>query len=469
MNRSFYLLILLAFAQTLSAQTLKNQTEIHNDLVSQLLRKQMVNSRMAKTTTAKERLVATSYYQPGPGYYILFDSIALNYGSSARGSAFNFNNMSYEYSASAAWEYSPTISYSTVPMQMMVNADTMRDHSFGYVWHATYFTYDAANRPITKNDYNNDTGKSGIGSQLFYDSAGRPSAIVYFADTVGSPFTDSVNYRAFAYNGLGQLSADSTISRSAGLWKYYIKYEYSYSGSSDISKVVTYKANTVGTNWDLYSTTNINYMGGQVQTVITDTGSMHALYVKDSFSYSGTSFHTYAIQYVMKTSGWDTSQLITKTLNSAMLPGTVKTIVKTTFKMLYTQYFTYDSYGQPIFMHDSSGVFSPPRSPSSSTYFYYEPYESDNITKILPGTEAIHLYPNPAKNELHVQWDASLQNGKLQFYISNSLGQLVYNSSTSGNAGKAMILVRDQLPGLYFISVKNEAGETIATDKFIKE
>lgn len=67
------------------------------------------------------------------------------------------------------------------------------------------------------------------------------------------------------------------------------------------------------------------------------------------------------------------------------------------------------------------------------------------------GLEGVMIFPNPAKDVLHVE-----TNGRFDYTLINALGQVV--SSGASESGSALISVADFAPGLYRLVLMNEAG-----------
>ena len=109
----------------------------------------------------------------------------------------------------------------------------------------------------------------------------------------------------------------------------------------------------------------------------------------------------------------------------------------------------------------------------------HEPMDYDDITLIVTGCDAwpqtisipildtpenemqsVNLYPNPNKG----QFTLSLPEDDCDITISNSLGQVVYQSQ---GHGMTTMSLEDLCEGLYFVTVKSEHG--ISTLKLVKE
>jgi hypothetical protein len=469
MLRIYYLLLLLAVTNMLSAQSLMSPAEMHNYITSQLLQKQSFHHAAAKTTVIKERLLATSTYYPMSGGLTLYDTTFNGYAGSTRGSQYNFNGMSYSYGATF-FQLGPMVSfYSYAPDQLMVKADTILDYyvssSVPTLFYAYYFSYDASNRVLTRHYLFQDTATIGNGTKITYNGSGNLANIVFYTDTLGHAQSDSTQFRIFNYNGSGQLVSDSIAYHYMSGWRRYVKFMYYYNGSGNITKLETYYGNLAGDAWNLYSTANVTYSGGNIQTIVTDTGASHGIYTKDSMGYTGSlPFNTLDYQYNWTGTLWDTARFTTKTLNSSMLPDTVKIISKTgSVHINYLNYFMYDSYNQPVFEHDSTIGTS-----SYYKHYYYQTYDAVHLPQVSAGNEDISLYPNPAEGVIHLSRTTNL-NATLTFSIVNSIGRQVGSGNLLAGVGNTDVPIQQLAPGMYFITLRGETGQNIKTLKFIKE
>jgi predicted outer membrane repeat protein len=93
---------------------------------------------------------------------------------------------------------------------------------------------------------------------------------------------------------------------------------------------------------------------------------------------------------------------------------------------------------------------------------------SNILNVILTGIEVtenkktVKVYPNPVSNELFIEMEGS--NGKLNFEIVNTLGQIVLKGNL---VDKTIVQTSNFLPGIYLIKLEN--GKTFEFKKIIKE
>ncbi len=91
------------------------------------------------------------------------------------------------------------------------------------------------------------------------------------------------------------------------------------------------------------------------------------------------------------------------------------------------------------------------------------------INDISNASLTARIYPNPAKNELHINisdFSSDLTTGNLQLTVYNLLGKEVYNSKlTSSNF---TVPVSELTAGVYLVTVKNNTS-TLYSSKFVKE
>ncbi len=85
------------------------------------------------------------------------------------------------------------------------------------------------------------------------------------------------------------------------------------------------------------------------------------------------------------------------------------------------------------------------------------------ITKSL-----ISVFPNPAKDELTISYPFKNENYIIQ--ITNTLGQTTLNKTMEGISNSNLNLNINELnSGVYFVQIKNSAGEPLSKTKFIKQ
>lgn len=89
----------------------------------------------------------------------------------------------------------------------------------------------------------------------------------------------------------------------------------------------------------------------------------------------------------------------------------------------------------------------------------------DGINEIVKNT-SIHMYPNPATNELTV--DFSTEENVTGINIYDLQGRLLSSEITNKNARSQKINISNLVKGIYFVTLEKEGGER-KTGKFIKD
>jgi len=90
---------------------------------------------------------------------------------------------------------------------------------------------------------------------------------------------------------------------------------------------------------------------------------------------------------------------------------------------------------------------------------------SPNDTTNLFEIQKLKLYPNPANNYLHIEYDILyLKEAKLQIF--NSIGAVVYNKNLLEKKDKLKITVSEYKNGLYFCSLQID-GKLLNTRKIL--
>lgn len=79
---------------------------------------------------------------------------------------------------------------------------------------------------------------------------------------------------------------------------------------------------------------------------------------------------------------------------------------------------------------------------------------------------SVAVFPNPAQDIIIVQYE-NVNSGNLDFTVTDIQGRIVYSDheKNAGSAGFKQIDVSNFSPGIYFVSVRNEAGTVVS--KFV--
>lgn len=81
-----------------------------------------------------------------------------------------------------------------------------------------------------------------------------------------------------------------------------------------------------------------------------------------------------------------------------------------------------------------------------------------NPVNVIIPNHAIHIYPNPADNELFIELDPSLPNDEITVTIHNPNGQIVKEMCMAASNRSVLINLEKLNPGLYILTLKNNSG-----------
>ena len=116
--------------------------------------------------------------------------------------------------------------------------------------------------------------------------------------------------------------------------------------------------------------------------------------------------------------------------------------------------------------------------PWSIGYIYVEPLQAGDYTFAVIDTqvgiddsgittiknEDLSIYPNPAKENVKISYKLS---GKGQIQIHNLKGQIVESVSVSGKKDNLNVNIKNLEKGSYFVSLLDESGKVIGSEKLI--
>ncbi len=105
---------------------------------------------------------------------------------------------------------------------------------------------------------------------------------------------------------------------------------------------------------------------------------------------------------------------------------------------------------------------SDPTSLYSRTLTFVATKYPTSIGNVKRAEDEVTLYPNPARNNVNVVFDASL--GVKNVAIYNLIGKAVKIYKVSGNSAK--LDINDIPSGIYFVRLINGQGQIVATRKF---
>ncbi len=439
----------------------------------------------AKTTLTKERLIGSRYstnnFRPMLNIY---DSSVYKY-SGNNGSQFDLNALQYNF-PSTQFDYDlPMVDehgyHVTAPEVMCDTAIGKNAGNLGHLVLAntTISGYDMNGMLVSYSSVNIDTSYTpSISYYNTYDGAGNVTASISFNTHNGTTW-DTSGERYFAYNGSGQLLADSNYSKSGSTWYVSNKVTYAYDGSGHINHIQQYTSKSPIALLKYTGKIDLTYYtDGKLETIYTskDTGTGMYLNYADTFGYAaGYNYFNFYESYGYTDSGWKPVSSTTKHINAAGVPDTVYKseliyFFDTTGALLGSQYLyfkdiiTYNVHNDPVRYVDyidwGSGY-----SDNSDQHFYYEP--ATNIASTLLEFHVI-TYPNPVKENIYVVPGENARNKRVNIQLCNAEGRLLRSMQVVWQGQPIQMSVAELASGVYYISVCDTSGDK-STEKIIKE
>jgi hypothetical protein len=176
--------------------------------------------------------------------------------------------------------------------------------------------------------------------------------------------------------------------------------------------------------------------------------------------------------------------IVSKHVSPSGLPDTV----------FYRMYFNY--WGGPVQLYQAmktSFVYDSYRNPVTATqyafnitdsvletgyynssidrifYYHYETYQSDAVKSVTAHSERISVYPNPANDVLMISRPDAAIGTLTHVEIMNAAGRIVRTESLPWMHGTETFSIADLTPGMYVIAVKDGNGNTLYTQKIIRQ
>jgi len=82
--------------------------------------------------------------------------------------------------------------------------------------------------------------------------------------------------------------------------------------------------------------------------------------------------------------------------------------------------------------------------------------------------QAVALWPNPMREELHIAWRGDLRRMPSRFVVYDMLGREVARGDVEPGRGAALWRCGDLPGGVYLLSIHDRAGGLITTTRIIK-
>lgn len=393
--------------------------------------------------------------------------------SSNRGSEFDFNNMSFDFTN----YYSTMVLTGYYDYSLRVKPDT-----------GIYLSVTSSPTGIYINNTYIYTSDNSVTLYRSQDQSGYDAEIYYYYNTQGlqtkaislsfsNGTFDTIGKNTSSYDGQNNVIADSSYAYSLGVPSFnpifatnytynsnhQIMHEGNYSNTSAILGWVT----TISRDYDFYS-------NGKLKSITTYTGDTLGLQRIDSFAYNGTTaFITTQTTwwYNPYTSSWNGGTQSVRHLNGNNLPDTVYAMEynlllnkwDTTSKTAYI----YTAYNNPQYAYEFGKDVDYQDSLMYVTHYHYELYNTTAVKDIPSQLEKMTLYPNPTSDELNLTWNNA--NGKRNLIeITDVSGKKHMAVSLLWNVPTEKIHIGNLAAGNYYLTVRNEKGVLIFRQALVK-
>ena len=482
MKHIFILALSLLTANALFAQK-AGRTAKHRQILFQLLQQHTARHGEMKTTTgvSTDRVIAQSTRD---SMGVLDDSVSLNYAPNMT-SVYDFNTLAYPYnypySASPMFNFAGVFTTPQVPFDTFVHwTQDPFTLVFG-LYEAAVAGYDASRNMVSYKDiFTDSVTNTNMSYVNRFNASDKIDSGYWFR--LSSGVADSTFQQFFTYNTAGLLAKDSVYEFHLGVWHLVAKSLYTYDIANDLTQI-DYFANDTDTSFTQPLQEKEQYINtydasNRLLTVLTNLYDGTALngYVKDTFDYTGThAYHTSwkEYQYDPINTYWAPMFYMSKTINGAGFPDTVNidgfdsimnAWVPQTMDIMH-----YNSYNLPDTLHEYDYNFTSfPSTPSYNTVYYYETYLNTlGAGSVAQVSTAISIYPNPATNTITIA-QQGMQQSMAGISIINVSGQVVMSQSVRGQA-EVLLSIKDLLPGMYWIFVRDNAGNILHRQSIVKQ
>jgi hypothetical protein len=472
-----------------------------------ICRLEKYNRAAAKTTSAVgERLKAfcgynlqdTSYYPYGrsdSGYYFY---------SGSRSSVFNYQMMDYESPSFGTYTSPVDLDYPLSLTWDPTKSGILRKQLFPdsvYSWNSFYpsggsalygfadntgYVYTGSDLTRSTDSYYPNIAGERTRSDYYYDTLGNLSLELDFSyDTVLHAW-DTTSSLKWYYNSNNQMILDSaSVKSNAGAWTENGKTILTYDGSGNLKFTEDFTDSSG--HWQPVTMRFLNYNSDS--SLHTDSVSQYnagfwSPYTRDSFGYtSGISYFTFDQTDLFISNEVWASCSYTKHVSLSGLPDTLYyCYFGGNFGPLSTQMagkktiFEYDSANNPVLSQSLNyiltdtlaGIGSYGTSPERIFHYYYESYNATEVQHIISNEEPILFYPNPTINELTISRPESITGAATVIRITSQMGQTISEIRMLWTSKTETISLSGLAPGMYIVSVLENTGKPLATQKLLK-
>ncbi len=483
-----------------------------NNPVFALLAKQETGKRhnAARTTaTTTERLVATSDYDYSPAdssYYHpgLVDSMRLKY-SGQNGSTFNQDildfiapDAEYFFAGSSLNNYDGYIHRTLSALSPVTilsdtalfwNSDLLTDATghgqYSYA-EEMYDVYDA-NKNVTFHSQQMgvlDTSGQWDHVMNTFDANNNITTSVDMNWTGTSFDTGVMSF--YYYNTSNKLVSDSFALWGGGTWMPLSKDSYTYAAGGNMTNATTYQFD--GMAWTENTRYVIAYNSDNTlnnDSVSQYNGTTWDLVLSENFGYTpGSDFWT-SLTFNQFSPGSFDRVVLNKHIAATGLVDTFKIkeyssdgVAPSYLVSATNNIYTYDSYHNPLIVNgywftisdSASGTGSYSAAPTTIKNYYYETYSStEAVQQVAQVAEHVNIYPNPTANEINIARPDATAGTYTLLTLTNATGQTVRTESLPWMSAMQTFSLAGVAPGVYLITIKDKAGNTVHVGKVVKE
>ena len=453
-----------------------------------------------------ERLIAsstyTSSYADTPSYPVgIYDSANYVY-TGQRGSTYDPNYLDFITPSASIFSTATPVNYffAGTTMQFTSNAnvasiladttliwnsnatDTAGNYFFSYAEYV-HDTYDANNNVLTCAD-SNDNAQSFEWDSVIntYGSDGN-IAVALSLQWSGSAW-DSSACIVYTYNSSGQLIHDSS-STYTGTWGPSNKDSYYYTSSGLLSSTNDSVFNAgawtdqVKVYFDYNSSNQL-----QLDTVKVYSGGVWMTEEADSFGYTtGADYWTAFTSQITFGSQWETVRE-SKHVNSSLMPDTLYEKITGSFstytnKLAYAQKvgYIYDAYNNPTTSYryystvtdTVTGAWAYDTTADFINHYYYQDFIAAAVTSVNAPMPKVTAFPNPTDDMLNISITDLPGGTYTTLRIVNIVGQTVIAKTLPWTTQTQSLSLSGIAPGIYVLQVQDDKGNTMSTQKIIKQ
>jgi hypothetical protein len=417
----------------------------------------------AKTTAQQQRIIGYSTLSVSSGNSLM-DSARIRYGSVARGSKHDPNDIgSYYFSYSPEGAYYPRVETFLEQGEIRIKADTVTQRDVNGIYQTTGLSYDGVNRPTQMRRFYYDANAY-YGRDRYtmtYDGAGQRTRLQYDLDTVttapGSFIPDYTLYSKFG-SPAGRILSDSLVPNPTAIANTQpMRLSYNYAGNNISSLEVFVLTNGV---YELGQRILFSYdASNRIRTteIFADYGNGLEPNSKDSLTYTGSNLFPTG-NYIMVYTGtaYQIVQSARYTTNAQNLRDTIRYYDDLGSVERYVT-LSYNTYGNP----DSYRLYVPQNStttPEETGRFYYELYDPAAVDPLLATAQNLNAtaYPNPVSGVATLSWNAFA--GTITLQLADATGRLLETVQAPAATGTYRLDMTHYAPGFYVATFQDQEG-----------